>query len=166
MGRTMRILLAVDVDKNEPTLTFNVSMIPEEYEGPGDVFETLLGEKEEVPILILQVYRVTQLGHGSHAKLVSKHLKSLPLPTHGQTRGISLRGPHFARIFPSLGGGNKIEVYDWTRCEASAYVKPLIIYTHRLPVSHPPESNPLALMKFLDWSVHPSGFQIARHQSP
>ena len=57
--------MAVDVDENETTLMFNVSIIPEKYEGPGDVFETLLGQKEEVPIPILQVYHVTQLGRGS-----------------------------------------------------------------------------------------------------
>lgn len=158
--------MAVDVDKNEPTLTFNVSIIPEKYKGPGDVFETLLGQKEEVPIPILQIYRVTQLGHGSQAQLVSKRLKSFPLPMHGQTRGISLRGPHFARMFRSLGGGDKIEVYDWTKCEAGTYVKAFILYTYQLPVSRPPESNPPVLMKFPDWGVHPSGLQIARYLPP
>ena len=64
--------IAVDVDKDEPTLTFNLSIIPERYEGPGGVFVTLLGRKEEVPIPILQVYQVRQLGHGPQAKLVSR----------------------------------------------------------------------------------------------
>ena len=158
--------MAVDVDKNEPILTFNVSIIPEKYEGPDDAFETLLGQKEEVPIPILQVYHVTQLGHGSQARLVSRRLKSFPLPTHGRTRGISLRGSHFARMFRSLGGEDKIEVYDWKKCEPGTYVKASIFYTYQLPVSHPPESNPLVLMKLLDWGVHSSGFQIARHLPP
>ncbi|KIM42141.1 hypothetical protein M413DRAFT_444609 [Hebeloma cylindrosporum] len=70
--------IAVDVDKKEPTLTFNVSIIPGTYRGPGDVLETLLGETEEVPIPILQVYRVRQLGHGSQAKLVSKEAENIP----------------------------------------------------------------------------------------
>jgi len=69
-------------------------------------------------------------------------------------------------MFRSLGGGNKIEVYDWTKCEAGTYVKASILYTYQLPVSRPPESNPLVLKNLLDWSVYPSGFQITRHQPP
>jgi hypothetical protein len=133
--------MAVDVDKDEPTLSFNVCIIPEKYRGPGYVFETLLGQKEEVPIPILQVYRVRQLGHGTHAKLVSKRLKTFPLPALGETRGISLRGPHFARMFCSPDRDDKIEVSDWTQCGAGSHMKASILYTYELPVSHPSESS-------------------------
>ncbi|KIM42140.1 hypothetical protein M413DRAFT_444608 [Hebeloma cylindrosporum] len=126
--------MAVDMDKNEPTLTFNVCIMPEKYGGPGDVFETLLGEREEVPIPILQVYQVRQLEHGSKAKLVSRRLHSFPLPMHGETRGISLRGPHFARMFRSLNGHDRIEVYEWTKCEASTHVKASILYADHWPI--------------------------------
>ena len=132
--------MGVDVDKNEPILTFNVSIIPEKYEGPDDAFETMLGQKEEVPIPILQVYHVTQLGHGSQARLVSRRLKSFSLPARGQTRGISLRGPHFARMFRCPDGHDRIEVYEWTECEASIHVKASILYTYHWPVSRPFES--------------------------
>ncbi|KIM42137.1 hypothetical protein M413DRAFT_127809 [Hebeloma cylindrosporum] len=126
--------MAVDMDENEPTLTFNVSIIPESYRGTGDAFKPVLGNDKEVPIPILQVYRVTQLGNGSQAKLVSRRLNSFPLPMHGDTWETSLRGPHFARVFSSGERMRMVEIYDWKKCDENTHVKASINFRHDFPL--------------------------------
>lgn len=91
----------VDLDRNEPILTFNLSLLP---------FATI-----NHPGLVsrLKIYRIQMTGHGDEAKLVPRLLKSLPFIERGASFAQGLSGHLFARTFDQRTR-SWIEVYDWT----------------------------------------------------
>lgn len=90
--------LRVDVDRTEPILTFNLSILPlRNRTGPST----------------LQIYRVQATGHGSDARLVAKPLKHLLLTIEGRSEQQDLAGNYFARSFFPYDQPAFLEVYDW-----------------------------------------------------
>lgn len=103
------------IDYDEPQLTFTVCLDQCRPDDPSSSWGTVI------------FYRVTQIGHGSNARLESTRLKSLLLPVTKTPLRSVIYGKYYARLHYATTTKPRIEIYDWLSSSLSGSVMTFLL---------------------------------------